>query len=57
MLNFLVSYAAQALGAIVLETNTPLKSSLISDPVQKVRETFELCLSRIEKLKSVQITK
>ena len=49
--------AEEALGAIVLETNTSLKSSLVSDPVQDVRETCELALSRIEELKSVQNTK
>lgn len=43
--------AAEALGAIALESNIPLlKKSLISDPAQEVRETCELALSRIEEL-------
>lgn len=47
--------AAEALGAIGLETNIPLlKNSLVSDPAQEVRETCELALSRIEELKNVQ---
>lgn len=43
--------AAEALGAIALESNIPiLKKSLVSDPAQEVRETCELALSRIEDL-------
>ena len=49
--------AAEALGAVVLETNTSLKSGLVSDPAQEVREPRELGISRIEELKSVQTTK
>ncbi|GKB13670.1 deoxyhypusine hydroxylase [Tanacetum coccineum] len=45
---------AKALGAIGLESNiTLLKDSLESDPVQEVRETCELALSRLEELKNV----
>lgn len=45
--------AAEALGAIGLESNIPLlKSSLVSDPAQEVRETCELALHRIEGLKA-----
>lgn len=45
--------AAEALGAIALESNIPLlKKSLISDPAQEVRETCELALSRIEELRN-----
>ncbi|KAM7256946.1 hypothetical protein ACFE04_012687 [Oxalis oulophora] len=41
--------AAEALGAIGLESNIPLlKDKLVSDPAQEVRETCELALSRIE---------
>ncbi|KAJ7972683.1 Deoxyhypusine hydroxylase [Quillaja saponaria] len=44
--------AAEALGAIGLESNVPiLKNSLISDPAQEVRETCELALQQIEQLK------
>ncbi|KAJ7977274.1 Deoxyhypusine hydroxylase [Quillaja saponaria] len=44
--------AAEALGAIGLESNVPLlKNSLILDPAQEVRETCELALQRIEQLK------
>ncbi|KAK6940705.1 PBS lyase HEAT-like repeat [Dillenia turbinata] len=46
--------AAEALGAIGLESNVPLlKRSLVSDPAEEVRETCELALQRIEELKSV----
>ncbi|XWS31456.1 hypothetical protein CRYUN_Cryun23aG0077800 [Craigia yunnanensis] len=45
--------AAEALGAIGLESNIPLlKNSLVLDPAQEVRETCELALQRIEELKS-----
>ncbi|KAF5482370.1 hypothetical protein F2P56_002944 [Juglans regia] len=45
--------AAEALGAIGLETNVPfLKNSLVLDPAQEVRETCELALNRIEQMKS-----
>ncbi|KAL6968215.1 deoxyhypusine monooxygenase [Sarracenia purpurea var. burkii] len=45
--------AAEALGAIGLETNVPLlKNSLVSDPAPEVRETCELALGRIEELKN-----
>ncbi|KAL5792781.1 hypothetical protein ACOSP7_001375 [Xanthoceras sorbifolium] len=45
--------AAEALGAIGLESNIcMLKSSLVLDPAQEVRETCELALSRIEDLKT-----
>ncbi|KAL9431070.1 hypothetical protein AB3S75_022160 [Citrus x aurantiifolia] len=45
--------ATEALGAIGLESNIPLlKNSLVSDPAQEVRETCELALERIEKLKA-----
>ncbi|CAK9159884.1 unnamed protein product [Ilex paraguariensis] len=45
--------AAEALGAIGVESNVPLlKSSLVLDPAQEVRETCELALSRIEELKN-----
>ncbi|CAK7346441.1 unnamed protein product [Dovyalis caffra] len=41
--------AAEALGAIGLESNVPLlKNSLTNDPAQEVRETCELALKRIE---------
>lgn len=44
--------AAEALGAIGLESNVPLlRNSLASDPAQEVRETCELALERIEQLK------
>ncbi|XP_057512604.1 deoxyhypusine hydroxylase-B [Actinidia eriantha] len=47
--------AAEALGAIGLETNIPLlKNSLVSDPAQEVRETCELALSRIHEFKNVK---
>ena len=49
--------AAEALVAVVLETNTPLKRGLVSDPAQEVWETHELGIIRIEELKSVQTTK
>lgn len=43
--------AAEALGAIGLESNIPLlRNSLALDPAQEVRETCELALSRIEGL-------
>uniref|UniRef100_A0A6N2L399 Deoxyhypusine hydroxylase n=1 Tax=Salix viminalis TaxID=40686 RepID=A0A6N2L399_SALVM len=43
--------AAEALGAIGLESNIPLlKNSLIDDPAQEVRETCELALKRIEEM-------
>uniref|UniRef100_A0A5B7BP15 Deoxyhypusine hydroxylase n=1 Tax=Davidia involucrata TaxID=16924 RepID=A0A5B7BP15_DAVIN len=46
--------AAEALGAIGLESNVPLlKNSMVSDPAQEVRETCELAISRIEELKNV----
>ncbi|KAL6210666.1 hypothetical protein ACLB2K_015898 [Fragaria x ananassa] len=45
--------AAEALGAIGLESNVPLlKNSLASDPAQEVKETCELALNRIEQLKN-----
>ncbi|XP_074316110.1 deoxyhypusine hydroxylase-B [Silene latifolia] len=45
--------AAEALGAIGLETNVPLlKKSLSSDPAPEVRETCELALHRIEEMKN-----
>ncbi|XWS46941.1 hypothetical protein CRYUN_Cryun14cG0111300 [Craigia yunnanensis] len=45
--------AAEALGAIGLESNIPLlKNSLILDLAQEVWETCELALQRIEELKS-----
>ncbi|KAH1128925.1 hypothetical protein J1N35_000303 [Gossypium stocksii] len=45
--------AAEALGAIGLESNIPLlKNSLVLDPAPEVRETCELALQRIEELKS-----
>lgn len=44
--------AAEALGAIGLESNVPLlRKSLVEDPAQEVRETCELALERIEQLK------
>lgn len=44
--------AAEALGAIGLESNIPLlKNSLALDPAQEVKETCELALNRIEQLK------
>ncbi|CAN6545381.1 unnamed protein product [Malus baccata var. baccata] len=44
--------AAEALGAIGLESNVPLlKNSLALDPAQEVKETCELALNRIEQLK------
>ncbi|XP_052169983.1 deoxyhypusine hydroxylase [Diospyros lotus] len=47
--------AAEALGAIGLESNIPLlKHGLVSDPAEEVRETCELALSRIEEMKDVQ---
>ncbi|KAL6998723.1 deoxyhypusine monooxygenase [Sarracenia purpurea var. burkii] len=47
--------AAEALGAIGLETNVPLlKNSLVSDPAPEVRETCELALGRIEELKNAR---
>lgn len=49
--------AAEALGAIALESNIPvLKKSLVFDPAQEVRETCELALSRIEDLKNNEQT-
>ncbi|XP_050235585.1 deoxyhypusine hydroxylase [Mercurialis annua] len=43
--------AAEALGAIGLESNIPLlKNSLAVDPAQEVRETCELALKRIEEM-------
>ncbi|KAF2302491.1 hypothetical protein P3X46_015349 [Hevea brasiliensis] len=43
--------AAEALGAIGLESNIPLlKNSLSVDPAQEVRETCELALKRIEEM-------
>lgn len=51
----MTTQAAEALGAISLETNIPsLKNSLVSDPAQEVQETCELALTRIEELRSVQ---
>jgi len=45
--------AAEALGAIGLESNVPfLKNSLTNDPAQEVRETCELALKRIEEMNS-----
>ncbi|KAK9039248.1 hypothetical protein V6N11_024081 [Hibiscus sabdariffa] len=45
--------AAEALGAIGLESNIPLlKNSLVLDPAPEVRETCELALQRIEELNS-----
>ncbi|XVF71964.1 hypothetical protein PTKIN_Ptkin12aG0082500 [Pterospermum kingtungense] len=45
--------AAEALGAIGLESNIPLlKNCQALDPAQEVRETCELALQRIEELKS-----
>ncbi|XP_030477117.1 deoxyhypusine hydroxylase isoform X1 [Syzygium oleosum] len=45
--------AAEALGAIGLESNVPiLEHSLAHDPAQEVRETCELALSRIKQLKA-----
>ncbi|KAB2602251.1 deoxyhypusine hydroxylase-B-like [Pyrus ussuriensis x Pyrus communis] len=44
--------AAEALGAIGLESNVPLlKNTLALDPAQEVKETCELALNRIEQLK------
>ncbi|XP_048429592.1 deoxyhypusine hydroxylase-A-like isoform X2 [Pyrus x bretschneideri] len=44
--------AAEALGAIGLESNVPLlKNSLALDPAQEVKQTCELALNRIEQLK------
>ncbi|KAF3436181.1 hypothetical protein FNV43_RR23273 [Rhamnella rubrinervis] len=44
--------AAEALGAIGIESNVPLlRNSLVSDPAQEVRETCELALERIVQLK------
>ncbi|XP_062147570.1 deoxyhypusine hydroxylase [Alnus glutinosa] len=44
--------AAEALGAIGLESNVPiLKKSLVSDPAMEVRETCELALNRIDQMK------
>ncbi|KAL5561850.1 hypothetical protein UlMin_031597 [Ulmus minor] len=44
--------AAEALGAIGLESNVPLlKHSLVVDPAQEVQETCELALKRIEEVK------
>ncbi|EXB58174.1 hypothetical protein L484_026376 [Morus notabilis] len=49
---FVTASAAEALGAIGLESNVPLlRNSLASDPAQEVRETCELALERIEQLK------
>ncbi|KAG8389235.1 hypothetical protein BUALT_Bualt02G0207700 [Buddleja alternifolia] len=49
--------AAEALGAIGLESNIPLlKNSLASDPAQEVRETCELALSRIKGLKNTSVS-
>lgn len=48
-----MAQAAEALGAIGLETNVPiLECSLAHDPAQEVRETCELALSRIKQLKA-----
>ncbi|GAV61574.1 HEAT_2 domain-containing protein [Cephalotus follicularis] len=45
--------AAEALGAIGLESNVPLlKDRLALDPAQEVRETCELALKRIEDVKT-----
>ncbi|KAG9455138.1 hypothetical protein H6P81_008042 [Aristolochia fimbriata] len=45
--------AAEAIGAIGLESNVPLlKKSLASDPAPEVQETCELALRRIEEEKS-----
>lgn len=50
---FRCAQAAEALGAIGLETNVPLlKKSLASDPAPEVRETCELALHRIEEMKN-----
>ncbi|XP_031375114.1 deoxyhypusine hydroxylase [Punica granatum] len=44
--------AAEAFGAIGVESNIPLlEHSLVRDPAQEVRETCELALKRIERLK------
>lgn len=49
----IVLQAAEALGAIGLESNIPLlMNSLVLDPAPEVRETCELALQRIEELKS-----
>ncbi|CAA0818688.1 Deoxyhypusine hydroxylase [Striga hermonthica] len=49
--------AAEALGAIGLDSNVSLlKKSLASDPAQEVRETCELALSRIEKVKNTSVS-
>lgn len=49
----LMVQAAEALGAIGLESNVPiLEHSLAHDPAQEVRETCELALSRIKQLKA-----
>ncbi|XP_038717092.1 deoxyhypusine hydroxylase isoform X2 [Tripterygium wilfordii] len=46
--------AAEALGAIGLESNIPLlQNSLLVDPAPEVQETCELALKRIEELKTV----
>ncbi|XP_057965355.1 deoxyhypusine hydroxylase-B isoform X2 [Malania oleifera] len=46
--------AAEALGAIGLESNVPLlKNSLAVDPALEVQETCELALRRIEEMKNV----
>ncbi|OVA02452.1 PBS lyase HEAT-like repeat [Macleaya cordata] len=48
--------AAEALGAIGLESNIPLlENSLVSDPAPEVRETCELALSRIEEHKNINV--
>lgn len=50
----LFAQAAEALGAIGLESNIPLlKNSLVQDPAQEVRETCALALERIEQLSAV----
>lgn len=49
MVYAVIFQAAEALGAIGLESNVPLlKNSLVGDPAQEVRETCELALKRIE---------
>jgi len=48
----IIGQAAEALGAIGLESNVPiLKKSLVSDPAMEVRETCELALNRIDQMK------
>lgn len=49
----LMKQAAEALGAIGLDSNIPLlKKSLESDPAPEVQETCDLALGRIEEQKS-----